>query len=246
MPIDKHRLISWQDGLRRHWLLSYYQVKPEQSGNWLGRPGVWHCRQICIIILPLLEQSEKQINLIYYFWPWQRVPHFSLFKQGWAGVSFRELAKASWECMSGDRSWVFAQERCQTPPPLLLLRPLPQHPPPNPTSPIFESIPAEVWPLLYTQGNANPSGLCSNTRREDVKALQTSDRPNRAPYSQNTRRLKPWMQKVDKCKVAEVTADNSMHKNPNICVEPNSNVILYPLQHRSNFPTRYCNVILQV
>lgn len=28
---------------------------------------------------------------------------------------FRELAKASWEYMSGDRSWVLAREHCQTP-----------------------------------------------------------------------------------------------------------------------------------
>lgn len=38
---------------------------------------------------------------------------------------------------------------------------------------------------------------------------------------------------------AEFTADNWMHKNLNICVQPNSSVILYLLQHRNKFPNTF-------
>lgn len=51
---------------------------------------------------PLLEERKKQINLIYYFWPRERVPLFSaLFSQISGCVSFRELAKPE----SGAYEW---------------------------------------------------------------------------------------------------------------------------------------------
>lgn len=48
-----------------------------------------------------VHRPKKQINLIYYFWPGQRVPLLALFRQSWGPVNFRELEK---ERTSGDHT----------------------------------------------------------------------------------------------------------------------------------------------
>lgn len=99
------------------------------------------------------------------------MPLFAL----WAGVSFRELAQESWECISSD--WIFAQELCQV------------HPS---SSILLQPLPAEVWPLLSTQGNTNPSGSCSNSRTRGPQGPKNLRQTNsRAPFTKK--------QKVDKC-----------------------------------------------
>lgn len=96
----------------------------------------WQRGQIYIINPQTPEREQKQINLIYYFWPGQHVPLFALFRQSSCAVNFGECEKESREPACGDCGWIFTQEQCQDP------HPLPKSPPllfPNPT------IPCCIW-----------------------------------------------------------------------------------------------------